>query len=105
MTKKYFILEIKNGTHSKYGCIAFIYANPVIAHKFMGFTSRSVIDHYCSDTETFIIPEDMDIINSIIKEAQSNKGTWEVELSDFRDEITFNETLGRRIVAHLSNKF
>ena len=105
MTKKYFILEIKSGTHCKYGCIALIYANPVIERKFMGFSSRSVIDHYCSDTETFIIPEDTDIINPIIKDAQSNKGTWEVELSDFRNEVTFNETLGRRIVAHLSNKF
>ena len=100
--KKYFVLDIKGGTHNKYGAIAMIYANPVMENVTpSGRISYSVIDHYSNDTETFVIPEDMNIIQSIVNELQCNRGVWEADLDKFIDEDTFNETLHRRVKAHL----
>ena len=67
--------------------------------------SRSVIDHYCQDTETFIIPADLILINPIIFEAQSNNGVWAAEMGDFRDETMFDETKGKRIKVHMFKGF
>lgn len=105
MAKKYFILDIKGGRHNIFGNIAIIYANPVQEQIIGSRTMVSTIDHYCADTEMFIIPEDPILLNPIISEAQCNNGIWLVELSDFRDHVTFNENLNRRIVAHLFKTF
>lgn len=105
MTKKYFILDIKEATHNKYDEIAMVYANPVMEREICGHTTYSAVDHYCSDTETFIIPDDRIFINPIIMEAQHNNGVWEVDLSDYSDDVTFNESLGRRTIAHLFKGF
>ncbi len=102
MFKDYFILDIKGASHNKYGDIAIIYANSVMEIEVPGVgISRSVIDHYCNDTETFIIPEDNRLIQSIITQAQFNQGVWQANLNDFVDDITFNESLNRRVKAHL----
>lgn len=107
MQKDYFILDIKGGNHSLHGEIAFIKANPV--QEILGtdgrLFSRSAIDHYCQDTETFIILADPILINPIIFEAQSNNGGWTAEMSDFKDETTFDETNGKRVTVHMFKGF
>jgi hypothetical protein len=106
MQKDYFILDIKGGQHNIHGEIAFIKANPVMETKLGDrVLSRSAVDHYCNDTETFIIPADPIILHPIISEAQSNGGVWTAELSDYRDETTFDETNGRRIKVHMFKGF
>lgn len=106
MFKDFFILDIKGGTHNKYGNIAMIYANPIMETETPRVgTVRSVIDHYCNDTETFIIPEDDRLIQPIITQAQLNQGVWQADLNDFVDEITFNETFNKRVKAHLYRRF
>lgn len=103
MQKDYFILDIKQGFHSRHGEIAFIKANPVqeIRDTNERLFSRSSIHCYCNETETFIIPADSSMINSIIFEVQSNNGVWTAEMSDFKDETTFDETNGKRIIVHM----
>lgn len=106
MQKDYFILDIKGGQHNIHGEIAFIKANPVMESKIGDrVLSRSAIDHYCNDTETFIIPADPILLNPIIYEAQSNGGVWTAEMSDFQDETTFDETNGKRIKVHMFKGF
>lgn len=106
MQKDYFILDIKGGQHNIHGEIAFIKANPVMETKIGDrVLSRSAIDHYCSETETFIIPANPILLNPIIFEAQSNSGVWTAELDDFKDETTFDETNGKRINVHMFKGF
>lgn len=105
MQKRFFILDIKGGEHNIHGEIAFIKANPVMETKIGDRISYSAVDHYCSDTETFIIPADPIMINPIIFEAQSNNGVWEAEMSDFNDETTFDETAGKRVKVHMFKGF
>ncbi len=105
MQKRYFILDIKGGEHNIHGEIAFIKANPVMETKIGERISYSAVDHYCSDTETFIIPADPILINPIISEAQCNNGVWSAEMTDFQDETTFDETYGVRTKVHMFKGF
>lgn len=106
MQKDYFILDIKGGHHSIHGEIAIIKANPLMETKIGSrVLSRSYISHYCEETETFIIPNNLILINTIISEIKDNRGVWGADLSNFQDETMFDETNGRRSKIHMFKGF
>ena len=92
--KPYKILKINYNTLSNYGDVFVVYANPPIEDLLeVGITSFSYSED--ENTEVFIYPQDMSIINPIDSIGKSGR-PWYPEPSEFRDGgLTFDR--GRKI--------
>lgn len=95
--EKYKIIEIHNGcSHSKYGCMDIILANPVENNGFF----ESYIP-YCNteDTENFFI-KDKNLVDRLDILAQGG-GFWSPNPEDFEDEMCRDENTGMKKRVHL----
>lgn len=103
MATKYFILDVKGVTDSRYGDCAAIKANPIREIKMGMHTSQSVTPYECSDTIMFFFPDDEDIIEPILRLARTQT-PWEPDMSHFNKERIFDENAQKHIdiYRHLS---
>lgn len=103
MATKYFILEVKGVTDSRFGDCAVIMANPVQEIKMGTYTSRSVIPYVCSETVRFFFPDDEDILESVLRLARTQT-PWEPDMDHFKKEHIFDENAHKHIeiYRHLS---
>lgn len=101
MTKEYKIMNIGDGTDSRYGKMIIVKANPVTDNGY----GKSFISHINSNTETFFFPaSQQSIIEQLIQIA--NGGVfWTLDLmKDFQPEFVLDEDSGgyKRIFRHRS---
>lgn len=103
MATKYFILEVKGVTDSRFGDCAAIKANPIQEIKMGTYSSQSVTPYECSDTIMFFFPDDEFILEPILRLAR-NQNLWEPDMSHFKKERIYNENTKRyiEIYRHLS---
>ena len=103
MGTKYFILEVKGVTDSRFGNCAAVKANPVQEIKMGVFSSQSVIPYECSDTVTFFFPDKKLILEPILRLART-QSPWTPDMSHFKKERIFDESAQKKIeiYRHLS---
>lgn len=103
METKYFILEIKGVTDSRFGDCAAIKANPIQEITMGRFSSQSVTPYECSDTVTFFFPDDEIILEPLLRLARTQT-PWVPDLFHFNKERIFDENAQKHveIYRHLS---
>ena len=67
MATKYFILEVKGVTDSRFGDCALIMANPIRETNMGSYSSQSVIPYLCSDTIRFFFPDNPHILEPVLR--------------------------------------
>jgi hypothetical protein len=103
MATKYFILEVKGVTDSRYGDCAVIMANPVQVREVGAYSSQSVTPYVCSETVRFFFPDDESILEPILRRARTQT-PWEPNMDHFIQERIFDENAQKHIeiYRHLS---
>lgn len=103
MASKYYILEVKGVTDSRFGDCAVILANPIQEIKMGHYSSQSVIPYECSETVRFFFPDDEYILEPILRLARTQT-PWEPDMSHFNKERIFDENAQKHteIFRHLS---
>lgn len=103
MATKYFILEVKGVTDSRFGECAVIMANPIREIKMGSYSSQSVTPYVCSDTIRFFFPDDPHILEPVLRLARS-ESPWQPDMDYFKEERVFDENAKKHITIyrHLS---
>ena len=103
MATKYFILEVRGVTDSRFGDSAVILANPIQEVKMGSYSSQSVTPYEYSDTVRFFFHDDEAILEPILRLARTQT-PWEPDMSHFNKERIFDENRNQRIeiYRHLS---
>jgi len=101
MTKEYKIMNIGDGTDSRYGKMIIVKANPVTDNGY----GKSFISHINSNTETFFFPASQESIIGQLIQIANGGGFWTPDLmKDFQPEFVLDEDSGgyKRIFRHRS---
>ena len=101
MTKEYKIMNIGDGTDSRYGKMIIVKANPVTDNGY----GKSFISHINSNTETFFFPASQESIIEQLIQIANGGGFWTPDLmKDFQPEFVLDEDSGgyKRIFRHRS---
>lgn len=103
MATKYFILEVKGVTDSRFGKCAVINANPIHEIKMGSYSTQSVTPYICSDTISFFFPDDPYILEPLLRLAR-NESPWQPDMDYFKEELAFDENDKKHITIyrHLS---
>ena len=96
MEKEYKILEIRSGSHGKFGEVAIIKANPIMTNQ---FGMKSHISHICDKTEDFLYLPDSPELEEVIAIAQAG-GIWRPDKFDFDTERVKERTTGRTLTIY-----
>lgn len=86
---KYRIMEITDGSDSKFGRIWIIKANPAIVNEFSGATS--IMSDIYEDTETFFVPYNMEFVVDEIEDIAKKGQLWTPDKDEWRGELVFDE--------------
>lgn len=103
MASKYFIIESRSVTDSRFGDCTVILANPIQELKMGTYSSQSVIPYECSETIRFFFPDEEFVVEPILRLARTQT-PWEPNLSHFNKERIFDENAQKHIeiYRHLS---
>lgn len=86
---KYRIMEITDGSDSKFGRIWIIKANPAIVNEFSEATS--IMSDIYEDTETFFVPYNMEFVVDEIEDIAKKGQLWTPDKDEWRGELVFDE--------------
>lgn len=99
--KEFKIINIGEGTDSRFGSIVVVQANPIMDNGY----GKSFVTHLCSDTVTFFFPATNQFIIDELLRIANGGGLWTPDLEDeFMEEKIFDEVVGKRkvIYRHIS---
>jgi hypothetical protein len=96
MEKEYKILEVRIGSHGKFGEVAIIKANPITTNQ---FGMKSHISHICDKTEDFLYLPDSPELEEAISIAQAGE-IWRPDKFDFNTERVKEKATGRTLTIY-----
>jgi hypothetical protein len=96
MEKEYKILEIRRGSHGKFGEVAIIKANPIITNQ---FGMKSHISHIYDKTEDFLYLPESPELEEVIAIAQAGR-IWSPDKLDFNAERVKDRVTGRTLTIY-----
>lgn len=91
MEKEYKILEIRHGSHGKFGEIAIVKANPVTTNQ---LGAKYHVSHICAQTEDFLYSPDSIELQLVISFAQIGQ-IWCPTEYDFKTEQVIDRATGK----------
>ena len=91
MEKEYKILDIRDGSHGKFGSVIMVKANPIITNA-MGMKYHT--SHMCSETDSFLFPCDSSEIDEVLAIARSGR-LWCPDEDDYTIERIKDRATGK----------